>query len=212
MQMFGKNVKLITVVMLVTALAAGSATSMGQSLDGNDVTVDPGSDSVRDQLIARLIPMISKLKFAPSDFDFEQIIIHRRGQLAYVPFNGDEQLNHHKQAVLSGERRSVFTGILYNTFTFKYQGEAYSPGLHLVKLINNEAETQWGTTGPRPNDCNFACIGDIIDIDFHITYGPGGGRGSSPAPPSGSSGGRCTPVIVKDLDGNPILCACKEDL
>jgi len=116
--MFGKAAKLTMMVTAVAmALAIGSATTMGQSLDENGVTLDPGSDSVRDQLIAEATARAADEGYDLPQFDFDTAQIGPNGQLLFAPVRSDAEL----ESFAEGKRSQATARLLYAKQTFTIQ-------------------------------------------------------------------------------------------
>jgi len=145
--MFGKHSKLITVVTaVVMALTIGSATTMAQSLDTNGATLDPGSDSAQDQLIAEAATQAAGEGVKLNRFDFEAALAGPNGQLLFVPVRDHAQLESFAQ-----EGRSQATaGLIFAKKRFTVQGNEYAAGVHVVQL-RRPSDAQSLIRGPLPN-------------------------------------------------------------
>lgn len=145
--MFGKNGKVMTVVAaVVMALAISSATMMAQSLDTNSATLDPGSDSAQDQLIAEATTKAAGEGVRLNRFDFESALAGPNGQLLFVPVQNRGQLENFAQ----GKRSQATAGLLYTKQSFTIQGQEYTAGVHVVRLLR-PSDAQSLVNGPVPN-------------------------------------------------------------
>ena len=141
--MFGKLAKL-TVVMTAVAmtLTIGASTTMAQSLDTSGVTLDPGTENVRDQLIAEAGPLIRAGGYDPSRLDLGQSVASPDGQALFIPVKMDQNAEDQFETFAHGEQRNLVTGLLYVKQEFKVQGQTYRPGLHRLVLQNSSVKSE----------------------------------------------------------------------
>lgn len=134
------------VATLAVTLTLGMATAMAQNLDSDGVTLDPGSDSVRNQLIAEATAQAADEGYDLSWFDFEAAQTGPNGQLLFAPVQSKAQLD----SFTEGERSQATAGLLYAKQTFTIQGQEYKAGVHVVKLSRFN-DSQSLVNGPVPN-------------------------------------------------------------
>lgn len=207
--MFGKNVKLITMVTAVAmALTIGSAAAMAQSLDTSGVTLVPGTGNTADSLMSRALKFFIEQGYDPADYDLQHATFDLDVDAAFIPKLESEWAN----------RQFQFVGLIYIEEQFKVNSGSLQPGLHPLS-ISGESSTQpvWriqNRINPRLHHegVNFTvgaqagvfCGKSIIYQVPDCVIGGGFSAGANvpvdpPSPPSSQQVGNALSKLVGDL-------------
>ncbi len=129
-----RNSILLAIMLLLILGATGLAAPSSQP-----AAFTSGTDSVRDQLLARALPLFKEAGLNLNPFDFERAVATPDGKALFAPVREGEAIEAQVRQFKRNRRRQLLAGVLYARRAFEFQGQSYGPGIHRVVLENRDA-------------------------------------------------------------------------
>ena len=122
----------MVVATLAVTLTMGTATAVAQNLDTSGVTLDPGTENPKDQLMSRALKLFIEQGYDPDDYDFQSTTFKLDVGAVFIP----------KLDAKWANRQFQFVGVIYTEEQINFSSSSLEPGLHPLNIAfqrNNQA-------------------------------------------------------------------------